>query len=115
MQKMMMIMLVAAAYSRSDATSNKPAASNRISIAVTEKGFEPDDVTVPAGKPITLVFTRKTEKTCVKEVVISLDGHKLDTPLPLNEAVAVSVTFPKAGKVTYACGMDMMKGTVTVQ
>jgi plastocyanin domain-containing protein len=47
-------------------------------------------------------------------------GHPARRPedrekLPLNEAVAVVVTFPKAGTVTYACGMDMIKGVVTVQ
>ena len=29
--------------------------------------------------------------------------------------VEVAATFPKAGKLTYACGMDMVHGTLTVQ
>ena len=29
--------------------------------------------------------------------------------------VAVEVTFPKPGQITYACGMDMLKGVITVQ
>ena len=70
---------------------------------------------MPSGKPITLVFTRKIDSTCAKEVIIPLDGEKIEKKLPLNEAVAVEVTFPKAGQVTYACGMDMLKGVVTVQ
>jgi plastocyanin domain-containing protein len=92
-----------------------PATGDRIAISVTDKGFEPENVTVPSGKPVTLVFTRKTDSTCAKEVVIPVEGQKIEKMLPLNEAVAVEITFPKAGAITYACGMDMIKGVVSVQ
>ena len=82
----------------------------------TEKGFEPEDVQVPAGKPVTLVFTRKTDKTCAKEVILNMaDGTKLEKQLPLDKHVEFAATFPAAGKLGYACGMDMIKGTITVQ
>ena len=93
-----------------------PATSSRVEIAVTEKGFEPGDVQVPAGKPVTLVFDRKTDQTCAKQVVVPMpNGTKIDKQLPLNTPVEVAATFPTAGKITYACGMDMMKATITVQ
>lgn len=93
-----------------------PAAAQRIEIAVTRNGFEPGDIKVAAKKPVTLVFTRKTEQTCTKTVVIAVDDtKKIEKPLPLNEAVEVAVTFPKAGKLTYACSMNMNKGTIVVQ
>jgi plastocyanin domain-containing protein len=119
MKMMMLGVLVASACSKSEpkATDNKPAptTSDRIAISVTEKGFEPDNVSVPGGKPVTLVFTRKTDSTCATDVVIPVEGTKIEKALPLNEAVAIEVTFPKAGQITYACGMDMVKGTVVVQ
>lgn len=90
--------------------------STRLAIVVTEKGFEPADVTVPAGKPVTLVFTRKTEQTCAKEVILVMgDGTKVEKQLPLDKPVEIAATFPAAGKLGYACGMDMVKGTITVQ
>ena len=111
------------ACSKSENKSPKPAptdkaptaSGDRIAISVTDKGFEPENVSVPSGKPVTLVFTRKTDSTCAKEVVIPVEGQKIEKKLPLNEAVAIEVTFPKAGQITYACGMDMIKGVVTVQ
>jgi plastocyanin domain-containing protein len=114
---------VACSKSETKSAGDKPAttdkapapAADRVAISVTEKGFEPENVSVPSGKPVTLVFTRKTDSTCAKEVVIPLDGQKIEKKLPLDEAVAVEVTFPKAGQITYACGMDMVKGIVTVQ
>ena len=112
----------ATACKKSDAPKPTPTAptksadATRFDIKVTDKGFEPDDVSVPAGKPVTIVFERKTDQTCVKEVVLTMDdGKKIEKDLPLNTPVEIATTFPKAGKLGYACGMDMMKGTITVQ
>jgi len=105
-----------------DSTSASPkvetprTSSDRFDIKVTDKGFEPDDVKVPAGKPVTLVFERKTDQTCAKEVILTLaDGSKIEKKLPLDTPVEIATTFPTGGKLGYACGMDMLKGTITVQ
>ncbi|HEY0250881.1 MAG TPA: cupredoxin domain-containing protein [Kofleriaceae bacterium] len=91
-------------------------ADSKVQVAVTENGFEPASVNVPAGKPVTIVFTRKTDKTCAKSVVLTMDdGKKLEKELPLDTPVEVATTFSKAGKLDYACGMDMVKGTIVVQ
>lgn len=97
--------------------NNPPAAARSpYEIDVTEKGFEPGDLPVPAGKPVTLVFNRKTDETCAKKIVLDMgDGNKVEKDLPLNKPVEIATTFPKAGKLSYACSMDMMKGTITVQ
>ena len=55
-----------------------------IAIAVTEKGFEPEAVTVPAGKPVTLLVTRQTTKTCattssrgaISRATTAIRGHR---------------------------------------
>lgn len=92
-----------------------PVGGARFDIVVTEQGFEPENVAVPGGKPVTLIFHRETDATCAKEVVLEVDGTKIEKELPLHQPVEVAVTFPKAGKLTYACGMDMVHGTITVQ
>jgi plastocyanin len=92
------------------------AAPARLEIAVTDKGFEPDKLTVKGGEPVKLAFTRKTDKTCATEVILELgDGQKVEKKLPLNETVEIDATFAKAGELKYACGMDMIKGVVIVQ
>ena len=94
----------------------KSKADLKIEISVTKRGFEPDSITVPANKPLTLVFTRKTDATCTKTVVLSLDdGKKVERALPLDQPVAIDVTFPKAGRLSYACSMDMTRGIIVVQ
>ncbi len=87
----------------------------RVSITVTEAGFHPGNVTVPAGKPVRLVFHRTTDKTCATEVVMTVAGKRIEQALPLNRSVELRMTFPTAGTITYACAMDMIRGTITVK
>jgi plastocyanin domain-containing protein len=97
------------------AFADAPAKPQRIEITVTRSGFEPEQIKVPAKTPVTLVFTRKTDRTCAKEVIIKLDAtKKIERELPLDKAVEIDVTFPKAGTLGYACSMDMTKGTIVV-
>ncbi len=82
---------------------------------MTSKGFEPNNVTVPAGKLVTLRFERKFEKTCATEVVMEVDGKKIVKDLPLNKRVDLTLTFTKPGVVRYSCAMDMIRGSITVR
>lgn len=95
----------------------KPApAANRVEISVTRKGFSPDHVTVKKDQPVVLAFKRTTDATCAKAVVVEIgDGKKIQKDLPLDQTVEISATFAKAGELTYACGMDMVHGVMTVQ
>ena len=93
----------------------KAAAPVRFDIIVTRAGFEPKNVIVPRGKPVVLRFERRIERTCGTEVVMTVDGKKIEKDLPLNKPVELAMTFGTAGTVKYSCGMDMIRGTITVQ
>jgi plastocyanin len=84
-----------------------------VELTVTSKGFEPADVKVKAGQPVRLVVTRKTDKTCAKELI--LDDLGINQPLPLDTPVTVEFTPSEAGTLRYACAMDHISGIVTVQ
>lgn len=85
----------------------------RVEVTVTEKGFEPEVVTVPFGKPVALVVTRKTDQTCAKNLIIM--EHDIRRDLPLDQPVEITFTPKKRGDLIYACGMDMIRGTVRVE
>lgn len=87
-------------------------AGTEVTLYVTKDGFVPANVHVPAGKPVTLKVTRMTEGTCATELV--MPAHGIDQALPLDQVVTVNFTPEEAGVLTYACGMDMIKGTITV-
>jgi len=110
------LVLAGACSKKEAAKSPPPQEPGKVTIAVTEHGFEPADIKVKKGEPITLVFERKTDKTCAKEVIVHVDDKQtIEKALPLNQPVEVAVTFPSSGDLTYACGMDMVKGSIHVQ
>src|SRR5690242_16823884 len=80
--------------------------SRRVEISVTENGYEPSPITVKKGEPLTLVITRRTEKTCAKDFI--LDEHNIHAALPLNEPVTVTFTPTKEGELKYGCAMGKM-------
>jgi len=88
----------------------------RLEISVTRQGFAPDRLKVKKGQAVTLAFTRKTDATCAKSVIVQLgDGKKIEKELPLDKTVEIPVTFAKTGELTYACSMDMVRGVVLVE
>lgn len=93
--------------------SQEKAAAQVVELAVTGKGFEPAAVKVKAGRPVKLVVTRRTERTCATEIVVK--DYGVNQPLPLNQPVEVTFTPKKAGEVRYACGMDMIAGVLNVE
>ena len=82
-------------------------------VLVTEKGYEPDSVTVRAGKAARITFVRTTDKTCGTEVVFP--SLNIRHALPLNQPVVIEVPPRAAGDLTFVCGMDMLRGNVVVQ
>ena len=83
-------------------------------IAVGAEGYEPASVALRAGVPARLVFTRTTDDSCGTEVGSEALGVP-ETPLPLGRPVAVEFTPGEGGRFTFACGMDMLTGTVVVR
>jgi plastocyanin domain-containing protein len=88
-------------------------AGKTVQVTVNDDGFLPDKIEARKGEPLTLVITRKTDRTCATELVIKEYG--VNQPLPLNKAVSVTFTPSKSGQVKYACGMDMIVGTLVIQ
>ncbi len=90
------------------------APGKQVEIKVTEAGFEPREVKLRAGEPVTLVFLRTTEKTCITAVDIPAEKVKA-FKLPLNKAVAITITPLKAGVEAFHCSaMGMGDGKLVV-
>ena len=82
-------------------------------IIVNKTAFEPAMVTLRAGVPAHITFTRITDETCAKEIVFPSLGIK--RTLPLNQPVTIEFTPQKGGDIGFACGMNMLRGTVVVE
>ncbi len=88
-----------------------PAVLTRV-IEITQAGLVPATVTVPASQPVDLVFIRRVEETCGTDLVIPELG--ITRQLPLGTPVTVRLPPHEPGEVTFACGMNMLKGTIIV-
>lgn len=96
-----------------DASADEQVAKAEATIVVTERGYEPSAVTVPAGEPIRLTFLRKADPSCGD--TLTFKGLGIDKTLPHNEPVVVELPPQKPGTVRFACGMDMYQGRVIVK
>lgn len=93
-----------------DMVSAPQPTAKEATIEVTEEGFVPARVTIPSGQPVTLTFIRRTDATCAKDVQFPALGIKRD--LPLYQPVTIELPPQEGGELHYACGMDMIKGSV---
>ncbi|HEY4179997.1 MAG TPA: cupredoxin domain-containing protein [Kofleriaceae bacterium] len=92
------------------------AGAQRIAIEVTDDGYHPTRIEIEHGQPFTLVFTRKSNKTCATDVHFALpDGTHIDEQLPLGQAVEIPLLVEKPGEIIYSCGMNMNHGTIVVK
>ncbi|HEY2953937.1 MAG TPA: cupredoxin domain-containing protein [Candidatus Eisenbacteria bacterium] len=96
-------------------TSQKSSTGPReYAIAVTDRGFEPARTVIPRGQAVTLVLTRKSDRTCATEILFPRLNQRHE--LPLDQPVRIEIA---AGAVTdtlgYACGMNMLSGTIVAE
>ncbi|MGE3411092.1 MAG: efflux RND transporter periplasmic adaptor subunit [Dehalococcoidia bacterium] len=82
------------------------------SVIVSDTSFQPSRLTLRAGIPARLTFTRTSEATCATSVVFT--SLNITRDLPLNQAVTVEFTPDAAGEIAFACGMNMLRGTVVI-
>jgi plastocyanin domain-containing protein len=103
--------LLAAPLAR--AADKAPAKPPRaIELTLTDAGLAPAEVKVVKGEPVRLAVTRKTDRTCMMDVVIQEVGVK--QPLPLGKTVVVEFTPAKSGTFRVLCGMGMEFGKLVV-
>jgi len=97
----------------SASSSNSNEAVQSAKVVVNERGYEPATLTLRAGTPARITFVRTTDKTCGTEVVFP--SLNIKRALPLNEPVVIEFTPARSGDIAFACGMNMLHGTVVVQ
>jgi len=69
----------------------------------------PAEVVIPKDQAVTLLVTRKSDRTCATELVFE-SGKKHD--LPLDQVVRIELPAGRADTLRYTCPMDMYKGTI---
>ena len=91
----------------------KPGTVRHVKVGVTEAGFEPNEIQARTGETVVLDITRITEETCATAIVVP--DQKLKVELPLNKEVQVPIKAGKAGRIAFACPMNMITGAIVVK
>jgi RND family efflux transporter MFP subunit len=82
-------------------------------VTVTDASFSPERIALRAGVPARITFVRTSDKTCATAVVFA--SLNIRRELPLNQPATIEFTPDKAGEIAFACGVNMLHGTVVVQ
>ena len=80
---------------------------------IVKGGYTPDVITVKAGTPVRLNFTRQEASMCSEMVVF--DGIDRSAKLPEGETVSIEFTPERAGEIPFQCQMGMLRGKVVVE
>ncbi|OFJ51125.1 copper-translocating P-type ATPase [Mycolicibacterium grossiae] len=81
--------------------------------AITVKGgYSPDVIRVQEGMPVRLLFDRQEAGDCTSRVVFP--DFAVAAALPAMEQTVVEFTPDKSGRFGFACGMNMVRGTLEV-
>lgn len=97
-----------------EATAAVKNGARRIDIAITDKGYEPANISAKAGEKLVLVFSRPADLlTCAG--TLKIVGRAGEIEVPEGGSVAVPFTVPAgAAQISFACTMDMFHGVITV-
>ena len=87
--------------------------AKEVRITVTDEGFTPAVAEIPKNEAVTLVVTRKTDKTCATEMVFAENGMRYD--LPKDQVVRIELGADLPDTVHYACAMNMYKGMLVAK
>ncbi|WP_340681405.1 heavy metal translocating P-type ATPase [Amycolatopsis coloradensis] len=76
-------------------------------------GYRPDVIQVRQGVPVEMVFDRQESGECTSQVVFP--DLRLSAALPAFQSTTVRLTPVRAGSFGFACGMNMIHGTLIVE
>jgi len=85
-------------------------APRRVEITVTADGYKPEKVAAKPGEKLVLVFKGTADMGCCDSIVVAATNTKVKAQN--GKTVEVPVTVPASGAVTFACSMNMCKGSV---
>lgn len=83
-----------------------------VEVVADIEGYAPKEIAAKVGETLTLRFVRKTESSCLAEIVFPSLNIKKD--LPLGKPVDVVIKAEQAGEIKFQCGMAMIFGKIVV-
>ena len=86
---------------------------NEATISIEAAGYNPNNLSVKAGAPVTLHLTNNGGGGCTQSFTIPRLG--IQKVVPLGSADTIQFTAPnEAGQLAFMCGMGMFRGVINV-
>src|SRR5262245_39439648 len=82
-------------------------------VVTVRGGYSPDVIKARQGVPLEMVFDRQEAGDCTSRVVFP--DFRVSAALPAYEQTTVRLTPASAGTFGFACGMNMVHGTLVVE
>ncbi len=86
------------------------AADDNPVINVYATGYDPDELTVPAGRAVMLNLAAQGRLGCTSSFLIP--KLNVEEQIAPGKTTKVSVTFPQPGSYVFSCGMGMFRGVI---
>lgn len=93
--------------------SKASAEGNSVDILVDSGVYEPSEIHVPAGRPLTLRFIRKDESPCAEKVIFN--NLDVSADLPVGKPYELTFTPEQPGEYEFTCQMAMYRGKLVVE
>lgn len=92
------------------AAGDRADAATSVVINVRPNGYSPNEITVPAGKKVTLKLASSGSLGCTS--IFRIPKLNIESDVPQRGSTSVVATFPTPGRYAFTCGMGMFRGTV---
>jgi sulfite exporter TauE/SafE len=96
--------------SKPDTRTDDLVATTSPVIMISYNGYAPNEITVPAGQPVTLKLNSADSLSCTNIFLIPKLG--IQRQLVPSSSLSLGITFPKKGNYSFTCGMGMFTGTI---
>jgi Cu+-exporting ATPase len=80
---------------------------------VVKGGYAPNLIRARQGVPLRVIFDRRESGECTSRVVFP--DFAVNQALPAHKRTAVEITPERSGEFGFACGMNMVHGTLVVE
>lgn len=87
---------------------------NHFYVAVGPERFEPETLSVPAGKEVILLFDRRPGSACTGITLEGEDGSPVERVFSGTTPLEIHVRLERRGNHRYRCAAGTVQGTIVV-
>ncbi len=102
-----------ALFSGTSSETTAQTASNNATVTITDNGYNPNNLTIKAGSPVTIHLTNTGGQGCTQ--AFTIPSMSIQKVVPLGNSDTIAFTAPnQPGDIPFMCSMGMYRGIIHV-